>query len=297
MTAERIAKALGGRKVGGEWIVRCPAHHDRKPSLSIRDGDDGKVLVCCHAGCIQNAVITALRQRGLWTGKGLRQSKHPTPSAAARSDLNREDIKRSKSALKIWQSARPAKSTVVETYLRSRGIHLPVPRTIRFSPRLKHPSGGFWPVMVSLVTHGVDDSQQAIHRTFLARDGSGKAPIDPEKMMLGACRGGCVRLGGAGRHLMVGEGIETCLAAMQARGIPAWAALSTSGLMGLDLPKAVRDVIVLADADEAGKAAARGAALRWKREGRSVRIAFPSEGMDFNDMLLGRRPKVEGGVQ
>jgi len=29
---------------------------------------------------------------------------------------------------------------------------------------------------------------------------------------------------------MVGEGIETCLAAMQATGNPAWAALSTSGL-------------------------------------------------------------------
>ena len=49
----------------------------------------------------------------------------------------------------------------------------------------------------------------------------------------------------------------------------------------------VRDVIVLADGDEAGKAAARGAALRWKREGRRVRIAHAPEGMDFNDMLLG----------
>jgi DNA primase len=60
--------------------------------------------------------------------------------------------------------------------------------------------------------------------------------------------------------------------------------------MALDLPQSVRDVIVLADGDEAGKAAARGAALRWKREGRRVRIAYPSEGMDFNDMVLGRAP-------
>src|SRR5215510_5525255 len=37
--------------------------------------------------------------------------------------------------------------------------------------------------------------------------------------------------------------IETCLAAMQATGHPAWAALSTSGLRALDLPKDVRDVI------------------------------------------------------
>ena len=56
---------------------------------------------------------------------------------------------------------------------------------------------------------------------------------------------------------MVGEGIESCLAAMQARGLPAWAALSTSGLLALDLPKDVRDVIVLADGDDAGEAAAQ----------------------------------------
>jgi hypothetical protein len=45
---------------------------------------------------------------------------------------------------------------------------------------------------------------------------------------------------------MIGEGIETCLAAMQAAGDPAWAALSTSGLRALDLPPNARDVIVLA---------------------------------------------------
>ena len=37
VTAESIAKALGGRKTGGGWMARCPAHHDRQPSLSIRE--------------------------------------------------------------------------------------------------------------------------------------------------------------------------------------------------------------------------------------------------------------------
>ena len=111
--------------------------------------------------------------------------------------------------------------------------------------------------MVALVTRGADDTPLAIHRTFLARDGGGKAPVDPQKMMLGPCRGGAVRLGEPGDVLMVGEGIETCLAAMQATGHPAWAALSTSGLRALDLPRDVRDVIVLADGDEPGEAAAQ----------------------------------------
>ena len=151
--------------------------------------------------------------------------------------------------------------------------------------------------MVALVTRGATGSPIAIHRTFLARDGGGKAPVDPAKMMLGPCRGGAVRLGEPGDVLMVGEGIETCLAAMQATGNAAWAALSTSGLRSLDLPRDVRDVIVLADGDEPGEAAAQDCARRWKREGRRVRIARPPQGMDFNDLLKARTPSFTEGAR
>lgn len=191
----------------------------------------------------------------------------------------------------------PADGTLVETYLASRGLHLPPPNTLRFHTGLKHPSGGIRPAMVALVTRGADDAPLAIHRTFLSRDGRGKAPIEPQKMMLGPCRGGAVHLGVPGDVLMVGEGIETCLAAMLATGHLAWAALSTSGLRTLDLPRDVRDVIVLADGDDPGEAAARDCAWRWKREGRRVRIARPPQGMDFNDTLMGRPLRIEKGAQ
>lgn len=65
--AESVAKALGGAaKSGAGWIARCPAHDDTTPSLSLTDGDNGKLLVKCHAGCSQGDVISALDQRGLW---------------------------------------------------------------------------------------------------------------------------------------------------------------------------------------------------------------------------------------
>jgi hypothetical protein len=150
--------------------------------------------------------------------------------------------------------------------------------------------------MVALVTNGVNGMPQAAHRTFLARGGGGKAPIEPKKMMLGPCRGGVVRLAEPGDVLMVGEGLETCLAAMQVTGHSAWAALSTSGLRGLDLPENLRDVIVLADGDEAGEAAARDCALRWTRQGRRVRVARPPQGLDFNDVLMGQMPRPECGA-
>ena len=289
MTAEAIAKALGGCKAGNGWTARCPAHDDRNPSLSISTGKGGKVLLRCHAGCDQAQVIDALRARGLWEHRERHSIKRRTYKANPQKDTphDRNDADRTEYALGIWQNSIPVPNTLAETYLQSRGLHLTLPSTLRFHGRLKHPSGGLWPAMVALVSRGQDDVPLAIHRTFLARDGSGKAPVDPQKMMLGPCRGGAVRLGTPTDLLMVGEGIETCLAAMQATGNPVWAALLTSGMKALNLPEAVREVIVLADGDDPGEAAARECALRWQREGRRVRIARPPRGQDFNDMLTG----------
>ncbi len=296
MNAETIAKALGGRKAGGGWTARCPVHNDRTPSLSIRDGDGGKVLVHCHSGCDQRRVIATLRAASLWTEHCWRTFPRPAPRVG-KHEPDQDDAKRTAAALAIWQSTMPAKGTLVETYLASRGLHLPAVPTLRFHAGLKHPAGDIWPVMVALVTRGSDNTPLAIHRTFLSRDGAAKAPVDRSKMMLGPCRGGAVRLSLPGDVLMIGEGIETCLAATLAAGHPSWAALSTSGLRNLNLPNDVHNVIVLADGDDAGEAAARECAWRWKREGLRVRIAHPPHGMDFNDMLVSCAPRIEVGLR
>ena len=89
--------------------------------------------------------------------------------------------------------------------------------------------------MIALVTRGTDNEPLAIHRTFIAHNGTGKAMVESQKMMLGPCRGGAVRLAEPGNLLMIGEGIETCLAAMQETGYPAWAALSTAGMRALEV--------------------------------------------------------------
>lgn len=298
MTAETLAKALGGLRAGATWMARCPAHDDSRPSLSISAGKDGKVLVRCHAGCDQRDVIAALSERGLWDANGKRADRFARKSRKNLAfELDPESTARTEAALALWRASQGIVGSPAETYLRSRRITLSPPPSLRFHPGLKHSSGGVWPVMVALVVHGETCSPIAIHRTFLARDGHGKAPVDPPKMMLGPCRGGVVRLGEPGDVLMVGEGIETCLAAMQATGKPAWAALSTSGLRSLDLPRALREVIVLADGDAPGEAAALDCARRWRSKGRSVRIARPPSGMDFNDLLVRRNPAVTEGAQ
>ena len=68
-TIEQIAQALNGQRNGDGWICHCPCpgHDDKNPSLSLSE-QNGKILLHCHAGCSQEAVIEALRNRGLWTG-------------------------------------------------------------------------------------------------------------------------------------------------------------------------------------------------------------------------------------
>ncbi len=47
--------------------VHCPAHADKRPSLSLVERD-GKILFHCFAGCTQDEVIRALKQKRLWWG-------------------------------------------------------------------------------------------------------------------------------------------------------------------------------------------------------------------------------------
>ncbi len=58
---ERIlAKLPDAKKSGAGWSARCPAHDDRRASLSIAEGDDGRALVNCHAGCGVEAICGAI---------------------------------------------------------------------------------------------------------------------------------------------------------------------------------------------------------------------------------------------
>jgi putative DNA primase/helicase len=62
MTAREVAGLVRGRPAGkGKWQAKCPAHQDRNPSLSIREGRDGYVLLKCHAGCDLKDILEKLR--------------------------------------------------------------------------------------------------------------------------------------------------------------------------------------------------------------------------------------------
>jgi hypothetical protein len=126
-----------------------------------------------------------------------------------------------------------------------------------------------------------------LHRTYLRPDGRGKADVEPAKKMLGACRGGAVRLTSVGRRLALCEGIETGLSIREAcNDLAVWCALSAGNLDRLTLPPEVEEIVLVADGDPVGLAAAHRAAQRYGSSGRRIRLVQLPRGMDANDVLL-----------
>ena len=277
--AATVAAILEGRREGREWRCRCPLHGGR--SLLIRDGKDG-LLVTCFGGCDGRDVLAELRRMGL--REAVQQAKR------VHSHDHDDARKRCEYALRIWTQSWQGKGSLAATYLAGRGLKPdPWPMSLRFHPRCPR-MGEPLPALLGLVEH-VDRGPIGVHRTYLKDDGSRKAEVEPNKMMIGSVAGGAVRFAMpvAGEELAIGEGIESTLSVAIACSMPAWAALSAGGIEQLILPPEVTRVVICADNDSngVGQRAANNAAQRFLREGRSVRIAVPPvSDTDFNDLMI-----------
>lgn len=297
---QEVARALGGAtRQGRGWVCFCPAHDNtRTPALSLDIGNNGGLLVSCHAGCSGVAVLDALRGRGLIEGR-----EHGGGARVDQAEIDRRNRDRKAKenrtrglALSLFSEAQPGERSPVAVYLReARGIPLDViPPSLRFHPAIKHPSGVSLPAMVALVEN-VRGEGMGIHRTYLLPDGSGKAEVEPAKAMLGTTRGGMVRFWRDRETLAVGEGIESSLSFAVSTGISTVATLSTSNMKALELPSLPLASILIAacDNDAAGMLAGRALVSRAESEGRAARaVCPPDEGEDFNDLLL--RPDAGG---
>ncbi len=287
--AEVLTFALGGRWSGGFGLAPCPAHEDHEPSLSLREGEGGKLLLKCFAGCSFSELLEALRRRGLLAGFsrfGAGAVLPPLP------DHEQVSARKARQALSIWEATEPLPASPAEAYLRRRGISCVLPLTLRFHPACPHPGGGRFPALVGRVDGG---EGFAIHRTFLRPDGSGKAELQPQKAMLGAVAGGALRLASGAEALAVAEGLETALSlrsGLLKEDAAIWAALSASSLKGLRLPLARgRKLIIATDGDRAGREAGEILAERADAEGWRVFLLPAPEGLDWNDLLRERSLK------
>jgi CHC2-type zinc finger protein/Toprim domain-containing protein/DNA polymerase family A len=279
---------LVGELIEGKMC--CPFHDDSTPSLQIYD-DHFHCFGCgAHGDHIDWLMMVegldreeAIRVLETWEGP----VSPPQPQAS-----DADDAAKLAYALGLWDAARPIAGTLAEHYLAvQRGIDIAalpadVNQMLRFHPRCPFGPGTRHPCLLALLRDVTIDAPTGIHRIALTPDAR---KID--RRMLG--RRGAVKLWPANGQLIVGEGIETTLAAatrIPYRGAPlrpAWSMVSSGALGRLPVVSGVEQLVILVDHDSSGQAAAMGCADRWSRAGRTVvRLTPKRAGADFNDLIM-----------
>jgi DNA polymerase len=272
--------------------IHCPFHADDTPSLQIYD-DHFHCFGCgAHGDHIEWLMMVegmdrdaAIQRLATWDGP----IAQPRLADSYEAKLSR--------ALQLWQQAQPIPGTLAARYLtewrRIDFAALPgnVDDVLRFHPCCPFGPGIRRPCLIALMRDVTTDVPTGIHRIALTPDGS-----KFERRMLGC--GGTVKLWPAEAQLVIGEGIETTLAAATrilyhgAPLQPAWSAVSGGSLSKLPVVPSVERLLILVDNDTNGRgqAAAARCAERWTRVGRRVIQLKPKRpGDDFNDLVM-RQP-------
>jgi hypothetical protein len=291
-----------GERHGHKWLARCPWRSDRTPGsfMITLDGRYAGHWIEWATGERGDALDLVAKVRGIpmaealgwalnWLGIAASGKPQPTicrPVAllerpcAARSSATLEFARR------IWRESLPPGGTLVSTYLAGRGLAVPVDAPLRYHPACPRGTER-WPAMVAQMTDAETGEPVGVHRTYLARDGSGKAPgAMPAKMMVG--KAGVIRLTpdeAVTIGIGIAEGIETALAVMQRAGwSPVWAATSAGAMQRFPVLAGIEALTLFADMDSAGLAAARECGRRWAAAGREARLLAPPAG-DWDSAL------------
>jgi hypothetical protein len=196
----------------------------------------------------------------------------------------------SEAARRLFAMSQPIGGTIAEAYLRKRGITvLHGTGNLCFHPRCYYrPDDGSptetWPALIAAVTN-LSDKITGAHRTWLAPDGSDKAPIDTPRKAMGDLLGHAVRFGIAGEVMAAGEGIESVLSVREIiPGMAAAAALSAAHLAAILFPDALRRLYIVRDDDPAGDGAMATLVERANAAGIEAITLSPTFG-DFNEDL------------
>jgi DNA primase len=272
------------KRVGNEMAGCCPFHEDRSPSFTIFGGGErGHCFGCGWSGDVLDFVMTlhgvSLREAAeMLTGGNLPLVQVDRPASRRAAEPERDTTSEARA---LWDAAIAIEGTPAETYLRRRAIKMTLPHTLRFS-RIRYGSrGALHPALIAAITSPGGDLI-GVQRTYLTEDGS-KAGFEKVKLSLGRVRGGAIQLGGVSASMIVTEGLEDGLTLLQALGRSVWVAAGTSMLPAMEFPPLVRAVVIGADGDAPGEAAAQKAGESFTRSGVAVRIMRPAGGFkDFN---------------
>lgn len=195
-------------------------------------------------------------------------------------------------ARQIWHAAYDLFDSPAETYLRSRALPIPfrLDEAIRFHPSLRFGDASF-PAMVAAIKAIHSDELIGVHLTAIDKDGQ---PVKVEGKTLrryrGSKKGGAIKLtpdDDVVHGLLIGEGVETVLSAMEIEQCAGWSLLDAGEVGSFPVLGGIECLTIAVDADPAGMQAAKEATARWIAEKREVVRLVPKQaGTDFNDIIL-----------
>ena len=293
------------QRAGREWKACCPFHPDRTPSFTIyQDDRRAHCFGCGWTGDVLDFVkesyrVSLIEAIDMLDGGVLRELEQQRAPAKPKSDMRAV-------AQRIVDASVPIDGTPAEAYLRSRGITMPLPHTLRFA-RIAPPKidgNGLLaangpaplPALIGIVTDPAG-ALLGVQRTYLTENGRKAATTptesDPKpkvKYSLGQVIGGAIQLGPPAASMLVTEGLEDGLTLAQALGRSVWVAAGTSMMPQMTFEDVTRAIVIGADGDAAGSVAAGKAAEAFAATGLAVRIMRPNPPYkDFNDELMGTR--------
>lgn len=334
---------LAGRPKGGVLTPINPTRSDRHPgsfviwtsggaigawheySAPVAQGDIIDLIAYVRSWSRGDTIAWAARWTGLdRSGPDITPAvrrRRVDPSAAEEAERQRRE-KASKRAKALYLSGGGLTGTLGERYLAGRGIDLRAlprqPGALRFHPRLEWVPGRImgedgrvvrdgptYPAILAAM-QDPDGKLVACHRTYIANDGTAKAPVNSSRMIYGPAKGGVIAVWrgqsdlpvkeasqhGIADHLVLTEGVEDALAvALAAPECRVWAAASLGNLGRVVLPACAHEVTVFADNDWKNPAAVaelERAIAALAAQGRPVRVARAALGKDANDLLNAR---------
>lgn len=261
-----------GPRAAGKWTDQASGHY-------------GDLLDVIRATCAFSTLSDTLAEaRRFLSDPPLQPPQpHASPSTASTGP-------RIIPARRLFHISHPLPGTLAETYLHARAIAGPLDYpALRFHPTCyfvpEHGPRQSWPALIAAISD-LSGAITGVHRTYLARDGSGKAAIDEPRRTLGLQQGHAVRFGICRNVLIAGEGIETVLAIRSLLPhIPAAAALSANHLAMLILPPTLQRLYIACDNGSAGEGAAARIAATAKAAAILPKLLIPDR-EDWNADLM-----------
>ena len=303
-TAEQALARLLHRP--GNHRAACPKCDRglKDTALAVRTEPDGGAVWYCHR-CGWRGGLVGREHRASsphWQPRA-REWRLSTPAPPVASPLPKRPPEPRGSltpaAYDGWTQCQPITAgTVAAVYLSRRRCVLPPPGSdLRWHPEVAHKPGcELRPALVGRVTDALTGEPISLHFTLLEHDGSGKAKVDAPRLLLPGHRkpGGVIRLWPDDEvtlGLVLGEGIETCLAAAAAGLTPVWATIDGGNLAAFPVLAGIEGLTVLVDHDTAGIAAAFSVIDAYQKAGfdpeRDIKLIFPpTAGHDFNDLMV-----------